>query len=91
MRAVALRPLEPKYVFARAFYLHEAGKEEEAIGVLRAALRDKTSSADIYGLLGELLESRSSFAEARKVYLQGANDVTIPASERDMLASKAAR
>ncbi|OGU63725.1 MAG: hypothetical protein A3C56_06670 [Ignavibacteria bacterium RIFCSPHIGHO2_02_FULL_56_12] len=91
MRAVALRPLEPKYVFARAFYLHEAGKEEEAIGVLRAALRDKTSSTDIYGLLGELLESRSSFAEARKVYLQGANDVTIPASERDMLASKAAR
>jgi len=55
-RAHELRPLEPKYAYTYAFYLRAKGELNRAIETLEPLVRQGSSFADAYSLLGQLYE-----------------------------------
>jgi tetratricopeptide (TPR) repeat protein len=87
--ASRLRPEEPKYAFALAFYLHRAGDDDQAIEKLHDMLTNHPGFADSYSLLGSLLTQHGRAAEAIKVFRRAADNASLPPAVRRHFAAQA--
>ncbi len=87
-KAAKLRPDEPKYAYTLAFYLHQRGNTEDAVGTLRRMLVDHPAYADGYLLLGEILEQQGRIEEAVDLYRQAASNDRLPERVRVRFAAR---
>lgn len=67
-KAYTLRPDVPNYAYTCAFYLNQAGSQDEGIKILSDMVRQQVPHADAYGLLASIHMRRGEFDKARKVY-----------------------
>lgn len=88
--ASRLRPDVPKYAFALAFYLHQAGDDRQAIDELQKTLTKHPDFVDGYDLLGEFLVQQHRAAEARELYEKAAGNESLPPPVRRHFAARAA-
>ena len=88
-KASELRPGDTKFAYTLAFYLHENGKDDGAIRVLRQVLQRGPASADPYALLGQIYETRGNRDDAIAVYRMAAKNEALPAQERYRFTQRA--
>jgi predicted Zn-dependent protease len=69
-KAVALRPLEPKYASLLAFYQQQGGDNAAAINTLETLISRVPVYPDAYLLLAEIHEKQGEKDKAAKVYQQ---------------------
>jgi len=81
-KAAEWAPAQPRYAYTFAYYLAEAGYNEEAESALRRLIERHPSYAEAYTFLGHLLEKRGAFDEAVDLYRTALNRTDIPAPER---------
>ena len=88
-RAYELRPNEPKYASALAFYLRQVGKPDEAVAELKQLVAGHPSYVDGYVMLGALLEEQGKTREAADFYFQASGNDSIPRSVREQFEARA--
>jgi tetratricopeptide (TPR) repeat protein len=67
-RAYALAPRMEKVVLAYAQALHRQGRREEALEVLRGAVREGSGSVEVVGMLAASLARQGEYAEAAALF-----------------------
>lgn len=67
-KAAALRPGDGRYAYTHAFYLHRAGRADEARVVLEALMATAPVNPDAAILLGGIHEAAGRREEARRAY-----------------------
>jgi predicted Zn-dependent protease len=90
-KAYELRPQEPKYGYTYAFYLNQAGSQDQAIKVLTGMIGQQVAHADVYAFLAAIHTRRGDFDKARKVYEAAARSKGLSQSERDAFNNMARR
>jgi len=85
-RAAELRPDEPKYTYTVAFYLHQRGDVEAAIGLLQDMVRKEIPYADAYALLGTIYEKQGKTRQAVGVYNKALANNRLPEEARYQFA-----
>jgi tetratricopeptide (TPR) repeat protein len=86
-KAVDLRPDEPKYAFALAYYQDLKGEAEAATTTLETLLERFPTSVDAYLFLGALYEKQGKKAEARRTYERALENEVIPDSYKQRIAA----
>ncbi len=84
-----LRPDEPKYAYAVACFLLQAGDPEQAIAQLRQLLKSHPTFPDAYRMLGGLLLEQERKAEAIEVFRRAAAQPELPAQVRYFFQAQA--
>jgi Tfp pilus assembly protein PilF len=79
-KAAMLDPGNSKYAYTLAFYLHQNQQIIHAIEVLRKQLATPVADADVYSLLGSMLEEQGNREEAAQVYRSAADNSQLPDS-----------
>jgi tetratricopeptide (TPR) repeat protein len=80
--AYELRPGSERYAFTLGFYLRETGRVDEAMEVLREALRPEPPAPTLYELLGEILLRAGDRGAATEVYRRAAANPGLPPEVR---------
>lgn len=88
-QARELRPGDPKYASAVAFYLRQAGRVDAAIAELQRVVVEHPGYADGYAMLGELLETQGKIKEAVDLYRLAAWQEELPPNARRAFEAKA--
>jgi tetratricopeptide (TPR) repeat protein len=83
-----LAPSESKYAHSLAFFLHQKGKTEDAIFLLRQVIQREPAYIDAYGLLSEIYESQHDYSAAAAVYRDALKIKQLPPPLRQQLEIK---
>jgi tetratricopeptide (TPR) repeat protein len=87
-KALVLRPDEPRYAYTYAFYLHQAGKINNAIKILHGIVDRHIPYSDAYIMLGRIYEDQGKSKEAVKVYRNAAANKKLPEYQRRNFSAK---
>jgi tetratricopeptide (TPR) repeat protein len=88
--AVAEAPGEPRYAYALAFHLRQAGDRNGAITTLLDLRERHPAYADTYALLGVLYEEVGEVDRARTLYEEARTRTDLPQALRDECAARQA-
>jgi tetratricopeptide (TPR) repeat protein len=88
-KAVALRPQEPRYVYALALFQHRQGKPEAAIGILEKLIAGSPAHPESYALLGQLYERAEQPQSASAIYLKAIENRNMPEDAREAFRQRA--
>ncbi len=88
-KAYTLRPDLPNYAYTYAFYLTQAGSQNEAVKILSDMVSQQVPHADAYAFLAGIYLRRGEFDKARKVYEAAARNRGFSKTERQSFEAMA--
>lgn len=88
-KAHTLRPSEPEYAHALAYFRWQAGDIEGAIRLLREVVTSAPRFVDAYLLLGQILDEQGDYSAAGAVYREALKWDSLPPQRRQQLETKA--
>lgn len=90
MSRLALResPENPRYGYTLSFFLHQKGRNREAIEQLESLISKTPSYSSAYPLLGSLLEGEGDYLRAGEVYVQASRLSGLDPGERNFFSGK---
>ena len=87
-KAYDLRPLDPKYAYTLAFYLHNKGNTTDAALILEDTVRRMPGYADAVFLLGAIYEKEGKPEEAGRIYRNALQQGNFTGQQQQMLKTK---
>ncbi len=87
-RAYDLRPDNPKFGYALAFYLGEKGDQNKAIQALQETISRQPGNADAYLMLGEIYQRQGKPERASAVYVQALRGKALSDPDRERIGAK---
>ena len=86
--AYDLRPLDPKYAYTLAFYLHNKGNTTDSALILEDTVRRIPGYADAVFLLGAIYEKEGKPEEAGRIYRKALQEGNFTGQQQQMLKTK---
>jgi Tfp pilus assembly protein PilF len=81
-KAYELAPDNPKYAYTAAFYAHQFGYVQEAVGVLSKLVEQNTDYSDAYLFLADIYMRQTQINEAIRIYQMAADNPNLPDAVR---------
>jgi tetratricopeptide (TPR) repeat protein len=87
-KAHDLFPLDPKYAYTLAFYLHKKGNTTDAVVLLENTVRRMPGYADAVFLLGAIYEKEGKPEEAGRIYRNALQEGNFTGQQQQILKTK---
>ncbi len=87
-KASELHPQNGKYAYTLAFYLHQNGRTNETVAVLKDLIDNQPTYLDAYLFLGEVYENQQNWKAAEELYRQGLSQQGLSQQGQNALVMK---